>query len=174
LSDVHVITALLVDGTEATALITGPTIGVFDTVTLTEELAVKLPSISRATAASACVPSVEVVVFHENEYGEVATSVPTFTPSNWNCTPAIPALLDADAVTLMVPETVAPAVGDVTETEVDGGGGVPAERGTIPHIGVSFQPPTSEGTVAMQFAIMLFQFVAPVRRAQATLAPGAP
>jgi hypothetical protein len=135
-----VITALLVDGTEATALITGPTIGVFDTVTLTDELAVKLPSVSLATAASACVPSVEVVVFHENEYGEAVLSAPTFTPSNWNCTPAIPPLLDADAVTLIVPETVAPAVGVVTETEVDGGGGAPPERGTIPQIGMSPKP----------------------------------
>jgi len=60
--------APLVDGVEATALIVGGVPpGVFDTVTLTEELAVKLPWESRATAPRKCVPSVVVVVFQEVE-----------------------------------------------------------------------------------------------------------
>jgi len=118
----------------------------FDTVTPTEELAVRFPSKSRATATIECVPLLDVVVSHDIEYGEVVTSAARFAPSNWNCTPAMPALLDAVAVTLTLAETVAPDVGAVTKTVVGGvglakfGGVELAKRGTIPHIGTLLNP----------------------------------
>jgi hypothetical protein len=153
------------DGRETTALITGGVpVGTFDTATLTEELAVKFPCVSRATAARKCVPSADVVVFQETEYGELVSSAPIFAPSNWNWTPAIPALLDADAVTLIVPETIAPAAGDAIETVVEGGGGVVPARGKIPHMGVSPKP---------LFRIAV-QFVAPVSLDHDAEAPAVP
>src|SRR5690348_8798591 len=68
------------------------------------------------------------------------------TPSSWNCTPATPTLSEAFAVTPMVPETVAPAVGELIDTVgavVSGGPGanariVPAEAAVVP-----FHDPTN-------------------------------
>ena len=44
------------------------------------------------------------------------SSAPRFVPSTLNCTPFTPTLSLAAAVTLTVPDTVAPAAGAVTET----------------------------------------------------------
>jgi len=59
---------------------------------------------------------VALVVSHEYVYGDVVTTLPTFAPSSWNCTPVTPTLSLAVAVTLMVPDTVAPLAGEVMET----------------------------------------------------------
>jgi hypothetical protein len=61
------IVALVDDGTTMTAVITGPVVEVFDTVTFTELLAVKLPRVSVATAAKKCEPLVDVDVFQDIE-----------------------------------------------------------------------------------------------------------
>ena len=49
-------------------------------------------------------------------YGAVVTSAPRFAPSSLNCTPATPTLSLALAVTEMLPVTVAPGAGAVTDT----------------------------------------------------------
>ncbi len=53
---------------------------------------------------------------HETEYGAVTSSAPTFTPSTRNWTPATATLSAALALTVVIPDTVAPAVGAVIET----------------------------------------------------------
>ena len=56
------------------------------------------------------------------------SSAPRFAPSRVNCTPATPMLSAASALTGVVPDTVAPAAGALTETVggvVSGGGGGP-------------------------------------------------
>ena len=53
------------------------------------------------------------------------SSAPRLLPSKRNCTPTTPTLSDAVAVTLIVPETVAPFAGAVSEMAgavVSGGG----------------------------------------------------
>ena len=98
-----------------------------ETVTVTGAEVVWLPAASRATAVRVCVPPLAVVVSHETEYGVVVSSAPPLTPSSWNWTPATPWLSDAVAVTVIVPETVAPEAGDVILTVggvVSGGGHV--------------------------------------------------
>src|SRR3981189_2789257 len=87
------------------------------TVTLTAAEVVRLPAASRATAVRSCEALVAVVVSHDAAYGAAVTSAPRLAPSSLNCTPATPTLAEAAAVTLSVPETVAPAVGEVTETD---------------------------------------------------------
>ena len=59
-----------------------------------------------------------VLVFHGAEYGAVVTSVPAL-PSRKNCTPMTASLSAALVVTVIVPETVAPLLGDVTATVGD-------------------------------------------------------
>src|ERR1700740_2710721 len=86
------------------------------TVTVTGAEAVRRPAVSRATAVRVCELLLAVVVFHEMAYGAAVTSVPAFTPSSRNWTPATPALSEALAVTLIVPPTVAPGAGDVMLT----------------------------------------------------------
>ena len=54
-------------------------------------------------------------------YGLVVAGAPKLAPSTRNCTLAMPTELEALATTLIVPETVAPFVGEVIETV----GGVP-------------------------------------------------
>jgi hypothetical protein len=66
-----------------------------------------------------------VVVFHETEYGEEVSSAPIAEPSTKNWTPATPTLSEAEALTVVVPETVAPEAGEVMLTDggvVSGGG----------------------------------------------------
>jgi hypothetical protein len=90
--------------------------GAFDTVTVTAAEVVELPAASRALAVRECEPLVAVVVFHEVEYGEVVSSAPSAVPSTKNWTPATPTLSEAEALTVVVPETVAPDDGEVMLT----------------------------------------------------------
>ena len=86
-----------------------------DTVTVTGAEVVLLPALSRATAVRVCEPLLAVVVSHGTEYGAVVSSA-LKVPSKKNCTSATPLLSDALAVTLIVPETVAPEAGEVMLT----------------------------------------------------------
>jgi hypothetical protein len=86
------------------------------TVTVTPALVVLLPAVSLAIALNVCEAFVAVVVFHETEYGAVMSRLPRLAPSNWNCTLATPTLLAAVAVTVRVPETLAPLAGEVIDT----------------------------------------------------------
>ncbi|HEX2402362.1 MAG TPA: hypothetical protein VHJ79_20615, partial [Mycobacterium sp.] len=79
-------------------------------------LVVVRPALSRATAVSVCAPLVALVVFQFVEYGAAVTSAPRLTPSSLNCTPATATLSLAVAVTAIVPLTVAPAPGAVSDT----------------------------------------------------------
>jgi hypothetical protein len=86
------------------------------TVTVTVALVVLLPAASLAIARSVCEPLLDVVVFHEAEYGEVISRPPRLAPSNWNCTLATPTLSLALAVTETVPLAVAPFAGALIDT----------------------------------------------------------
>src|ERR671935_2159491 len=88
----------------------------FATVTVTGVEVATFPAASRATAASTCEPFARFVVFHATEYGADVSSAPRFAPSSLNWTPATPTLSDALAETVIVPETVEPAEGDVMVT----------------------------------------------------------
>src|SRR5688572_13206148 len=88
------------------------------TVTVTGAEVVRLPAASRATAVRVCEPLVVVLVFHGAEYGAVVTSVPAL-PSRKNCTPTTATLSAGLVVTVIVPETVAPLLGEVTATVGD-------------------------------------------------------
>src|SRR5439155_1198245 len=57
-----------------------------------------------------------VVVFQHMDYRSAASSTPRLAPSSRNCTPTIPTLSEALAVTLVVPPTVAPETGEVMLT----------------------------------------------------------
>jgi len=124
-------------------------------LTMTEIAAerVLLPAASRAMAVIEWAPLAAVVVFHETVYGDEVSSAPRLTPSSLNCTPATPTLSEAVAVSeTVVPETVVPAAGAVTETVggvVSGGAVVPMVKlsTTLPCVQVvrtpliSFVPP---------------------------------
>src|SRR2546427_8031550 len=86
------------------------------TVTLTALAGVLLPAASRATAVRLWEPLATRVVFHKREYGAAVTSAPRLAPSSLNCTPTTPTLSVALAETVIVPATVAPAAGAVSET----------------------------------------------------------
>ena len=88
----------------------------FETVTVTAVEVVVFPAASRATAVSVWLALVAVVVSHVTVYGAVVTSAPRFAPSSLNCTPATPTLSLALAVTEMLPVTVVPGAGAVTDT----------------------------------------------------------
>src|SRR5688572_22312774 len=85
------------------------------TVTVTGAEVVRLPAASRATAVMVCEPLVVVVVFQGAENGAVVTSVPAL-PSRKNCTPVTAVSSAALAVTVIVPETVAPEAGELMLT----------------------------------------------------------
>src|SRR6266404_1584989 len=89
----------------------------FITVTVTAADVVLLPAASRAIAVIVCDPLAALSVFHCAEYGAAVSSAPALLPSTWNCTAATPTLSDAFAVSVIAPETVAPAEGDVIETD---------------------------------------------------------
>jgi len=55
------------------------------------------------------------------------TAAPMFDPSTWNWTLEIATVSEATAVTVMVPDTVAPEVGEVMETERSLVPGLPPE-----------------------------------------------
>src|SRR5580658_3558301 len=86
------------------------------TVTETAELVALLPAVSMATAVRECLPLISVAVLRDTEYGALVSRAPRFEPSTWNCTLATATLSEALAVTVMVPETVAPEAGEVMET----------------------------------------------------------
>src|SRR5260221_10449981 len=94
----------------------GAVVSELETVTLTTDDVVRLPAASRATAVNVCVPFPTVVVFHDTEYGELVSSTPRLLPSTRNCTPATPTLSDAVALTVVVPDTVAPFAGELMLT----------------------------------------------------------
>jgi hypothetical protein len=86
------------------------------TLTLT---AVEVPTFNAASYAfdtSECVPFVDVVVPQLHAYGE-DVSVDLSTPSSQNSTFVTPTMSDAFAVTLTVPETVAPFAGAVIDVD---------------------------------------------------------
>jgi hypothetical protein len=88
----------------------------FETETLTAEEVV-FPAASLARAATAWVPLVVVVVSQITVYGAVATGSPIGFPSRRNCTLVTPTLSEAEAeMVVVVPETVAPLAGAVSET----------------------------------------------------------
>src|SRR5580700_8228874 len=94
----------------------GGVVSVLLTVMETTELVALLPAVSMATAVRECLPLVSVPVLRDAEYGTLVLRAPKFEPSTWNCTLAIATLSEALAVTVMVPETVAPEAGEVMET----------------------------------------------------------
>src|SRR5882724_1128295 len=94
----------------------GAVVSAFDTVTVTADDVVRLPAASRAIAVSVCEPFPTVAVFHDTEYGVDVSSDPRFDPSTRNCTPATPTLSDAVALTVVVPDTVAPFPGELMLT----------------------------------------------------------
>src|SRR4051812_43398370 len=87
------------------------------TVTATGVALPLLPAAFRAIAPKVCDPFDSVVVSSGAEYGAAVMKGPQFAPSSVSCTPAMPTLSDAEAETVIVPETVAPAEGDVTCTD---------------------------------------------------------
>src|SRR5207245_2084060 len=86
------------------------------TVIVTGAEVVRLPAASRATAARVCGPLPSVLASIEIEYGAAVSSAPMLAPSTLNWTPATPTLSAALAVTVTVPETVAPLAGEVMLT----------------------------------------------------------
>src|SRR6059036_790110 len=89
---------------------------VLSTVTPTAAAVAVFPAASRATAVRLCVPLAAKVVFQETEYGATVSSAPRLTPSSLNWTPTTPTLSEAEAETVIVPATVAPAAGAVIAT----------------------------------------------------------
>jgi len=74
-----------------------------------------------ATAVSKWLPLESVVVLSEKLKGVLVTAGPALAPSTLNRTLAV--FVEAVAVTVIVPETVAPAAGEVMETVGGAGGG---------------------------------------------------
>src|SRR5258708_5028019 len=82
--------------------------GALFTVTVTAETGLTLPAASRATAVRVCEPLLAEAVFQDTEYGAAVSSAPRLEPSSLNCTPTTPTVPEALALSLVVPETVAP------------------------------------------------------------------
>ena len=61
--------------------------------------------------------SVAVAVSHDTEYGAVVSSAPRLFPSSRNCTPTRPRCPTAFADTVTEPDTVAPPLGAVSDTD---------------------------------------------------------
>jgi hypothetical protein len=85
------------------------------TVTERVETAVS-PAASRAVALNWCPPLAVAVVVQATEYGAARSSAPSVLPSSLNCTPTTTKLSAAFALTVTLPETVAPLAGAVNET----------------------------------------------------------
>ena len=84
------------------------------TVILTAALVVACAAASLATAVSECPPFASVAVFKERLNGALVITGPALLPSTLNCTLVV--LEETLVKTVTVPETVAPARGDVMET----------------------------------------------------------
>src|SRR5436309_6741516 len=84
------------------------------TVTVTGSDVHRRPNLSLATAVSVCEPLLAVVVFQDTEYGAVVSSAPRLAPSSLNWTPAtvIEPIMLTSALTVVVPLTVDPDVGE--------------------------------------------------------------
>ena len=89
---------------------------VFATFTGTGAERVELPAASRARAVNVCAPFATVRESHANAYGEAVSSTPALTPSTRNCTPTMPTLSLAIAVTFRMSLTCALAAGEVIAT----------------------------------------------------------
>ena len=87
-----------------------------ETVTVTAAAFAAFPAPSRALAVNVCDPSGMEVVFHVTVYGTVVSSAASGDPSTKNCTPTTSTLSEASALTVTVPLTDAPLVGDVMVT----------------------------------------------------------
>src|SRR5438046_7539464 len=87
-----------------------------DTVAATAAALAVFPAPSRAIAVTVCDPSDTVAVFQVTAYGTVVSSAATGDPSTKNCTPTTAVLSEASALTITVPLTDAPLVGDVMVT----------------------------------------------------------
>src|SRR5262249_708386 len=122
------------------------------TVTVTAAAGAVLPAASRATAVTAGKPLVGVVLFEEGEWGDVVGAGPRFAPSSLNCTPTTPTLSDALAPIVVVPETVAPAVGAVIETA---GAVVSLKTVTVTVAAVVMLPATSRATALNECGALL-------------------
>ena len=86
------------------------------TVTVTGWTVVELPAASRAIAVSVCWPFGTVALLQLRVKGALVSSAPRSAPSRRNCTPATPTLSVALAFTSIVPVTVEPPAGAVSET----------------------------------------------------------
>jgi hypothetical protein len=100
----------------------------------TPALVVDCPPAVLATAVSTWLPLESVVVFSEMLKGVLVTAGPGLLASTLNCTLAV--LVEAVAVTAIVPETVAPEVGEVMETL--GGAGSEGGVGGVGGVGLPF------------------------------------
>ena len=78
-------------------------------ITLTVADNVWFPAASLATAERLHDPFGRDVVSQEMTYGAVVISGPRLAPFTLNCTPATATLSNAEAETVVIPETVAPA-----------------------------------------------------------------
>src|ERR1700704_315070 len=87
-----------------------------ETVTLTVAALAVFPAPSRATAVNAWDPSRTVVVFQVTVYGTVVSSAASGDPSTKKRTPTTSMLSEASALTVTVPLTDVPLVGDVMVT----------------------------------------------------------
>jgi hypothetical protein len=86
------------------------------TVIDTPALVALLLDVSVANAVNVCLPLLNDVVVNGCEYGAEVTGEPKPVPSTMNCTLATPTLSVAFALTVIVPETVAPETGEVIAT----------------------------------------------------------
>src|SRR6266702_1817258 len=129
-----------------------------DTVTVTAKEVARLPAASRAVAASVCEPFATLVVSRATEYGAAVSSAPSAAPSSRNCTPATPTLSEASALTLIVPDTVAPFAGAVIDTV---GGVLSLNTVTLTELEVYWRPSRSLATASKVceplLAVVVFQ-----------------
>src|SRR5882724_4480415 len=87
-----------------------------ETIAVTMGALAVFPAPSRATAVNVWDPSATVVVFQVTPYGTVVSSAASGDPSRKNRTPTTSMLSEASALTVTVPLTDVPLVGDVMVT----------------------------------------------------------
>ncbi len=104
---------------------------------------VRLPAASRATAVRVYTPLAAAVVSIGIEYGADVSSAPMLAPLTLNWTPTTPTLSAALAVTLIVPETVAPFAGELMLTV---GGILSLATVTVMESEMNCRPSTSRAT----------------------------
>src|SRR6266581_8293421 len=116
------------------------------------------PPIQLTVAASVCEPFATLVVSRATEYGAAVSSAPSAAPSNRNWTPATPTLSEASALTLIVPDTVAPFAGAVIDTV---GGVLSLNTVTLTELEVYWRPSRSLATAIKVceplLAVVVFQ-----------------